>query len=124
MTGYGALASLAATGISIFGSTNVGDNVRYKFYRNYNGQELILDFGNVITASGRNEKVTQGSFIVELYNDNFRDGIDVNLKMIVMQVTKTWEDVNYTEQNIIPRTEKQIFREPVITTKKIPIVEN
>lgn len=32
LTGYGALATLATTGISLFGSTNVGENVRYKFY--------------------------------------------------------------------------------------------
>lgn len=122
LTGYGALASLAVTGISMFGSTNVGDNVRYKFYGIQNGQEVTFDFGNVVTASGRNEKVKQGSFSVELFNDNFRDGIDVNLKMVVMQVTKTWEDVKYTEQKVTPRTEKQIFRDPVITTKKIPTV--
>lgn len=122
LTGYGALASLAVTGISMFGSTNVGDNVRFKFYGIQNGQEVTFDFGNVVTASGRNEKVKQGSFSVELFNDNFRDGIDVNLKMVVMQVTKTWEDVKFTEQKVTPRTEKQIFRDPVITTKKIPTV--
>lgn len=121
-TGYGALASLAVTGISLFGSTNIGDNVEYKFYGFRNGQKVVYDFGNVVTASGRNEKVTQGSFFVELFNDNFREGIDVNLKIILLQVTKTWDDVQYMEQNVTPITEEQIFMDPVITTKKIPTV--
>jgi len=121
LTGYGALASLAVSGISIFANTEIGDNVRYKFYGMQNGQNIIYDYGNVITASGRNDKITQGSFSVELYNDNFREGIDVTLKMIVMQLTKTWRDTQYTEQKIVPRYEKKIFSEPVIKTLKIPI---
>src|SRR5690606_8576071 len=67
MTGYGALASLAVTGISMFSNTNIGDNVRYKFYGIQNGQEITFDYGNVISASGRNEKVKQGSFSIELF---------------------------------------------------------
>lgn len=122
LTGYGALASLAATGISMFGTTNVGDNVHFKFHGFINGQGVILDYGNVVTASGRNEKVKQGSFSVELFNDNFRDGIDVNLKMVVMQVSKTWEDIKYTEQKVTPRTQKQIYKDPVINSKKVPVV--
>jgi hypothetical protein len=121
LTGYGALASLAVTGISMIGSTNVGDNVRFKFYGTQNGQNVIYDYGNVVTASGRNEKVKQGSFSVELFNDNFRDGIDVNLKIVVMQVNKTWEDVQFTEQKITPRYEKKIFTEPIIQTTKYPV---
>lgn len=121
MTGYGALASLAVTGISMFSNTNIGDNVRYKFYGIQNGQEIIFDYGNVVSASGRNEKVKQGSFSIELFNDNFRDGIDVNLKMVVMQVTKTWEDTQYTEQKVTPKYEKQILSEPVIKTVRVPV---
>lgn len=121
LTGYGALATLAVTGISMFGTTSLGDNIRYKFYGNQNGTEIIIDHGNVVTASGRNEKIKQGSFSIELFNDNFKDGIDVNLKMVVLQLSKTWQDIPFTEQKITPIKEKQLFREPVITTKKIPI---
>lgn len=121
LTGYGALASLAVTGISMFGNSNIGDNIRYKFYGTMNGQEVTIDYGNVVTASGRNEKVKQGSFGVELFNDNFRDGIDVNLKMVVMQVSKTWEDIPFTEQKVTPRYEKQTFSDPIIKTFKVPV---
>ncbi len=121
ISGYGALAQLAATGISMFGTSTVGDNVRFRFYGVTSGQEVTIDHGNVVSASGRNDRVTQGSFSVELFNDNFRDGIDVNLRMVVMQVRKTWQDIPYTEQKVTPRTEKQLFRDPVITTRQVPV---
>lgn len=123
LTGYGALASLAVTGISMFASTNVGDNVNFKFYGLQNGKEIIIDYGNVITASGRNDKITQGAFSVQLFNDNFKDGIDVNLKMIVMQIQKTWQDKQYQEKIEIPKIEKQIFKEPIVTTISVPVME-
>jgi hypothetical protein len=119
LTGYGALASLAVTGISLFANTTVGDNVQYKFYGVQNNKEIIIDYGNVVSASGRNERIIQGSFSVQLFNDNFKDGIDVNLKMVVVQVNKEWKDVSHTEQQIIPKTEKQLFKEPVIKTSRI-----
>lgn len=37
-----------------------------------------------------------------------------------MQVDKTWEDVQFTEQIITPRTKKQLFTDPIITTKNTP----
>lgn len=123
MTGYGALASLAVTGISMFKNTNIGDNVNFKFYGIQNGKEIVIDFGNVISASGRNDKVTQGGFSVQLFNDNIMDGIDVNLKMVVMQIQKTWEDKKYQEKIEIPKIEKQIIKEPVVTTISVPVMQ-
>ena len=121
LTGYGALATLAATGISMFSNTTLGDNVQYKFYGYQNGQQINIDYGDVVSASGRNDRIRQGSFSLQLYNNNFRDGIDVDVKILVMQVTKTWEDIAYQEQKIIPRTEKQIFKDPIITTMRVPV---
>ncbi|WP_291131766.1 hypothetical protein [Flavobacterium sp. UBA7682] len=123
LTGYGALASLAITGISMFNNTNIGDNVNFKFYGIQNGKEIIIDYGNVISASGRNENIKQGSFSVQLFNDNFRDGIDVNLKMVVIQIQKTWQDVKYEEKIETPKIEKQVFKEPIVTTVKVPVIE-
>ncbi|MES2622229.1 MAG: hypothetical protein V4615_15370 [Bacteroidota bacterium] len=121
LTGYGALASLAASGISIFSNTNLGDNVRYKFYGSMNGQSVTIDYGNVITASGRNDRVTQGAFNLELYNDNFKDGIDVEVKVVAMQVTRVWEDISYSEMSVTPRYETKQFTDPVINTLKVPV---
>lgn len=121
LSGYGALASLAITGISMFKNVNIGDNVIYKFYGIQNGNEIIIDNGNVISASGRNNNITQGSFAVQLYNDNFKDGINVNLKMIAVQIQKTWEDIKYEEKIEVPIYEKQIVKEPIINTRKFPV---
>jgi hypothetical protein len=121
LTGYGALASLAVSGISLFGTPAVGDNVRFRFYGIQNGNEINIDYGNVISASARNDRFTQGSFRVELYNDNFRDGIDVNLKMVALQVSKVWEDKTFTELKVTPRIEKQLFKEPVVTSSRVAI---
>jgi hypothetical protein len=123
LTGYGALATLAATGVSMFANTNIGDNVNFKFYGIQNGKEVIIDYGNVVSASGRNNKITQGAFSVQLYNDNFKDGIDVNLIVVVMQIQKTWQDKQYQEKIEIPKIEKQIFKEPIITTVSVPVME-
>ena len=121
LTGYGALASLAATGVSLFTNSTLGDNVQYKFSGVQNNSEIVIDYGNVVSASGRNEKVKQGSFSIQLYNDNFKDGIDVNLKMIAMQVSKTWKDIPFTEQKVTARIEKQLFKEPVVSTNRVAV---
>ena len=122
LTGNKALAALAVTGISMFANTNVGDNVNFKFYGLQNSNEIIIDYGNVVSASGRNDKVTQGAFSVQLFNDNFKDGIDVSLKMIVMQIQKTWQDIQYQEKIEIPKIEKQTFKDPIITTTNFPVL--
>jgi hypothetical protein len=120
LSGNSALASLAITGISLFQQPGVGDNVSYKFIGYRNGENFIIDHGDVVSASGRNDKIKQGSFTIDLYNDNYMDVIDVDLKMIVMQVNKTWEDLVYTEQVITPKYEKQTFSDPMVTTSKVP----
>jgi hypothetical protein len=121
LTGYGALATLLSTGVSLFGTPSVGNNVHYRFYGLQNGQEITIDYGNVVAASARNEKIRQGGFNIELYNDNVREGIDVTVKMLVMQVSKTWKDIPFTELNVTPRYEKQLFKEPIVSTRKLPV---
>lgn len=122
LTGHTALAALAVTGISMFANTNVGDNVNFKFYGLQNGKEIIIDYGNVISAAGRNDKITQGAFSVQLFNDNFKDGIDVNLKMMVMQIQKTWQDITFQDKTEIPKLETQTFKDPIITLIKVPVL--
>lgn len=124
LSGYSALANMAATGISMFTNTNIGDNVNFKFYGIQNGKKIIIDYGNVVSASGRNDKITQGSFSVSLFNDNFREGIDVNIKMVVMQIQKTWQDIKYDEKIEIPKIEKQVIKEPIVITTKVPVIED
>lgn len=78
----------------------------------------------MISASGRNDKITQGSFSVQLFNDNFKDGIDISLKMIVMQIQKTWRDIQYQEKIEIPKIERQTLKDPIVTTTNIPVTSD
>ncbi len=99
LTGYTALATFAATGISMFSDTHIGDNVHYKFITQLNdGRQRIVDSGNGVSGFGRNTELLQGGFTIELYNDNFRQGIDVNVKIIVAQLHKIWKDIAYEEE--------------------------
>ena len=95
LSGYGALASFAVTGVSMFKPQNTGDNVGYKFRYVRDGQTYTFDSGNGISASGRNTKLTQGGFTINLYNDNLKDGINVTVKVVAVQLRKKWHDVEY-----------------------------
>lgn len=122
LTGYGALAELAVTGISLFSNPSVGSNVQYSFIAVQSGQQFTFDSGNGIAGSGRNDKLLQGGFQIRLYNDNVWNDINVTVKVIAVQVSKTWQDKQYTEQKIIPRYEKKIFTEPSVRTYQVPML--
>jgi hypothetical protein len=121
LTGYGALASLAVTGISMFATPSVGDNVQYKFITVQNGVNNTFDFGNGISASGRNTNLLQGVFYIQLFNDNFRVGIDVTVKLACVQIRKTWEDKQYTEQVVKPRYVTLNKKRMVVNATKIRV---
>jgi hypothetical protein len=124
LTGYGALASLAVTGVSMFATPSVGDNVRYKFITVQNGVNNIFDYGNGIAASGRHTNLLQGGFTIQLFNDNFRDGIDVTVNLVCVQVRKTWEDKQHTEQVVKPRYVTLNKKRMVVNTSKIRVNAN
>lgn len=98
LTGYEALANLAIKGISLFNHTSIGDNVRYRFITQQNGINQVVHSGNGPSGEGRNTELLQGGFTIELYNDNFRQGIDVNVKIIVVQLRKIWKDIDYEKE--------------------------
>ncbi|MEX1001820.1 MAG: hypothetical protein WDZ35_06885 [Crocinitomicaceae bacterium] len=124
LTGYGALASLAVTGVSMFATPSVGDNVEYKFITAQNGVNKTFDFGNGTSASGRNTNLLQGGFTIQLFNDNFRDGIDVTVKLACVQIRKTWKDKQYKEQVVKPRHVTLNKKKMVIDTNKIRVNAN
>lgn len=118
---YGPLGYLAVTGVSVVLIPTVGDNVSYWFITSVNGQQYTLDSGNGIAATGRNTKVTQGGFTIKLYNDNFRTGIDVMVRVLVVKINKTYQDVKYERQNIIARKVTLNKKRMVVKTTKIRI---
>ena len=119
--GYGTLASLAITGVSAMSVPTVGDNVNYWFITNYDGQQYTLDSGNGVAATGINTKITQGGFTIKLYNDNFKEGIDVNVKILAVKVNKTYQDNEYKKQKITARKVTLNKIRMVVKTTKIRI---
>ncbi len=103
ITGNGALAALAVSGVSLFTPPPIGDNVSYELSYSQNGHKKIIDSGNGRGASGRNTRVLHGAISIQLYNDNFKDGINTTIKVMLVQVQKKWEDREYTERNIKPK---------------------
>jgi hypothetical protein len=108
-----------AFGLFTMSQANIGENVKYSFLSNYeNAQKFmagvsykqfkqgnsIVDFGLMNYASINNEKYYLG-----LENDNFQQGINVNVKILAVVVN------NKTEN----RTEKI----PVYLNNRIPIHE-
>ncbi len=48
-------------------------------------------------------------------------GIDTTVKVVAIIETNIYEDQQYTETDIIPRYEKQVFSNPIIKTLKVPV---
>lgn len=119
--GYGTLASLAITGFTNLSIPSVGDNVIYSFLTVVNGQTNTFESGDGIAATGRFTKYLNGGFTIKLVNDNFRNGIDVIVKIILMRVNKTWENKSYQKQNIRPRKVTLYKKRRVIKSSQIRI---
>ncbi len=121
LTGYGALASLAVTGISMFEVPSVGDNVRYQFISTQYGAQRVFDSGNGIAASARHSDILQGGFTIQLYNDNVMEGIDVTVKVAVVSIRKTWCDKEYIEQRSEPKYVTLNKQRMVVNSRKVRV---
>ncbi len=126
-TPLGALALGAVTDLAV---PSIGEDVAYWIADQTNAQLFMTgstfrmyDQGKGIAGFKRftEPSLCQGQFYILLYNDNIIQGINANIKVVAIVETNIYEDQQYTEQVVIPRTEKQLFKEPVITSKKIPV---
>lgn len=70
------------------------------------------------------KRVCQGRFFICLLNDNLALGINATVKVVAIVETNYYEDKTYTEQIVTPRYEKKIFKDPVITTAKVPVINS
>jgi len=118
-SGYGALALLAIEGLSAFSSPPQGDNIQFRFYE---GQSATMIYGNSVVASGRVIERTQGFYTLRLENDNAIDGINVDIKIVAVTITKKWKDENYTIQDIEPVKEKRTLKIPKVSKIKVPVL--
>lgn len=126
-TPLGALALGAVTDLAV---PSVGEDVEYWIADQSNAQLFMTgnafrmyDKGKGVAGFKRftDASLCQGTFYILLYNDNIMQGINANIKVVAIVETNIYEDKQYTEQVVTPRTEKQMFKDPVITTKRIPI---
>lgn len=124
LSGYGLLANLAINGVSRYNSSQSGENVKYQFLFSKDNQNYILDNGNVTSVNKQIKDFLQGGFTIELYNDNTLDDIIVNVKIVTFQIKKTWEDQEYSVEKLIPIKENKLFKDPIISIKKIPVLQN
>ncbi|WKZ76123.1 MAG: hypothetical protein QY303_04340 [Vicingaceae bacterium] len=127
LTPLGALALGAVTDLAV---PSVGEDVEYWIADQSNAQLFMTgnafrmyDKGKGVAGFKRftDASLCQGTFYILLYNDNVMQGINANIKVVAIVETNIYEDKQYTEQVVTPRTEKQMFKDPVITTKRIPI---
>ena len=108
------LAGLAIGTITELVIPKTGEDVAYWFIPDYdnaqkfaNGETFLqFDEGKGIAAYGKNSNRTQGTFYIGLYNDNQLQGIDVEVKIVVIKEIKIFENKEYNR-------EKQ---EPIIVT--------
>ena len=117
-SGYGALALLAIEGVSAFSNPPKGDNIQFQISKDY----AVIDAGNSVVASGRFTDKNQGSLTIRLENDNMMDGINVDVKIIAVILTKTWKDEAYTVQEQEPIKEQQTKKIPKVSKKKVPVM--
>lgn len=104
------LAGLAIGTITELVIPKVGDDVHYAFIPDFeNAQKFVnsqtylqFDMGKGIAAYGKNTNRTQGTFYIGLYNDNRIDGIDVNVKVIAIKESKTFEFKEYDKEREEP----------------------
>ncbi len=120
-TGYSALALLAIEGYSAFSNPPNGDNVKFSLGTNINGQNTTLQYGNSVAASGRVTQYKQGGYTLRLENDNVMDGINVDVKVVAIVVTKVYKDRYYNVEETEPIKEKKTFRIPKVEVKKVPV---
>jgi len=97
-TGSAALASLALKGYAEFGVTDNADNVKYWFVNDYANAQLFMaesgfyafDKGNGPLIAKRMTTPLKGTFYLCLENDNFKDLINVHIRMSAVVLTEKW----------------------------------
>jgi hypothetical protein len=127
------LGALAVGAAAQLLTPKVGDNVYYAV-TDRSGSQLFMrgqtfnawDNGNGVAGykTFSHPTLCQGTYYICLSNDNTLQGIDANIKVIAIIETSVYEDKPYTETVIKERHEKQIMKDPIVTNKRIPVVES
>lgn len=109
---YAALAVLAVEGVNLYHTPPDGDNVIFKLMQ----QGFTLDKGNSVVAYARKQTPKSGEIVIEFANDNYLYGLNVNVKIIAVLVSKKY-------QNEVKKLETSAPIYQYLTDKKPEIVK-
>jgi hypothetical protein len=105
------LKALALGELSKLAIPKTGEDVEYYFIKDFknvqqfmnNQQFSIFDRGKGRGASGRNDKLKQGTFYIGLSNDNKLRGIEVDVKVLAIKEIKLYENIVYDREKEEPQ---------------------
>lgn len=63
----------------------------------------------------------QGTYFINMSNDNSFLGIDATVKVIAIVETNEYEDKAFTDMVVNPRYEKKLFKEPIVKSYSAPV---
>lgn len=124
------LGSLALGTVTNLMLPTIGENVGYSLVDEtnknlfYAGQQYKgFDFGDGIASYKRftSQGLLPGKYFVILTNDNKFFPINVNVKVSAIIEHMKYKDEVYIEKQLTPKYEKQIIKEPIISTKELPV---
>ncbi len=130
LTPLGALALGTVTQLAI---PTTGEDIKYTLLDRENeflfrGKQPYgtLDYGKGIATYKyfTHPSLMQGTYFVRLENDNYRRGVNVDVKAIAIIEHKVYKDEEYTKTVVTPIKENKIFKEPVINTKTFPVTSD
>lgn len=109
-----------------------GEDVAYHFMVDITNAQLFYSGNNFYqfnqgkgtAAYGKVTDRNKGSFYIGLYNDNYMQGIDVNIKIVLVWEEKIYEDQSYIDTSIKPKHELKWFKDPIVTSALVPTVDN
>lgn len=117
-----ALAVLAIEGYSTFSNPPSGENIQYSIITSDNGQNYSIARGNSVASSGRITDYKQGNFALQLKNDNIMEGINVDINIIAIIVSKKYEKEYYNVTVQEPIKEKQVIKTPKVEKYEAPVL--
>lgn len=95
-----------------------GDNINYTLTLD----DQPISNGNITSCFGRETEQLQGKIGLELYNDNLINGVNVGIKILVVQTIKRYKMETYQERTITPITELETKGKVKIISTQIPYI--
>lgn len=124
------LGGLAAGAVFDLLTPKLGEDVYYAVTDETNkslfmaGQNFrLFDRGKGVAGYRKftDKSLCQGRLFICLSNDNLTLGINASVKVVAIVETNYYQDKTFTDQKVTPRYEKKIFKDPIISTAKVPI---